>query len=312
MISNMRPIDRWRALAACVVLMGCDQRGWDFPVWGPKRGEEPPRVSDSTADAWTAPGEPQAGPEAGPAVDLSPPGQSAAAAAPVADGRTYVLRVHFDVMRVDLPVTETRHSQKIWNHLAETMGDPGLTALLARNGFRAGVGDQADWPALRAIFEHNRARVTRVARAAQDGTPLTIPLGPIADGSSYFLHRRGGGLTGGTLNAGQRSMRIEYALSADDPQRVILRAMPAFQEQDVVAKTVERDGELVVVRDHEGRVFRELAVDVEVGPGQFLVIGESASAAGGFLLGSWWLDSSLELEKFETVLCISARTTRIE
>jgi hypothetical protein len=147
---------------------------------------------------------------------------------------------------------------------------------------------------------------------AQEGTPLTVPLGELAEGTGYFLHRRGGGMGGGTFNAGRRTFRIEYTLDADDPRRVMLRAVPAFEAAQGESKPVERDGEIVMLRDATGRVFHELAVDVALDAGEYLVIGASEPATGGFLLGSCWLDATLDMQKSETVLCISARTTRIE
>ena len=196
--------------------------------------------------------------------------------------------------------------------LDEALGDPGLTALLARNGFRVGVGRQADWPAIRAVFERNGARVTRVARTVQEGAPLTIPLGQVEDGTSYFLHKRGGGLGGGTLTAGRRVFLIGYALDADDPQRLVLRATPVFEAKRTREKLVERDGEIVAVRDHEGRVFHDLTVETGLAAGEFLVIGGSGLAEKGFVLGSRWLGSALDMQQYETVLCISAQATRIE
>lgn len=255
-----------------------------------------PAEETPDADRWRPPGV-----NAPPADNADPPGAG-----------VYVLRVHFDVMRVDIPVDETRQSSKIWNHVDESRGDPGLTALLARNGFRVGIGGAADWPAIRTVLELNEARVTRVARTAQEGAPLTVPLGSIEEGTSYFLHRRGGGLGGGTFPAGQRLVRVEYALDSADPLRVWLHATPVFEEQRTRQKAVERDGEIVMVRDHEGRVFRELTAEAAVGPGDYLVVGSSAPADSGVVLGSCWLDSMLGIQKYETVLFISARATRIE
>jgi len=284
---------------------GCADNWWDVRTWeiAPQEHSPEPTPAPALSDEWAAPGEGMA--------DAAAEGDAQTAASAGDDG-LFVLGVHFDLMRVDVPVTETRNAGKVWNHLNESLGDPGLTALLARNGFRIGKGDQADWPALRAIFERNGAKVNRVARTAQDGTPLTLPLGAIADGTGYFLHRRGGGMGGGTFNAGQRTFRIEYTLDTDDPRRVRLRIVPAFTEQQGEAKPVERDGEIVMVRDPTGRVFHELAVDVDLGPGEYVVIGPSAAAAAGFVLGSCWLDATMNLQQFETVLCISAQPTRIK
>ncbi|MCB9851030.1 MAG: hypothetical protein H6817_10055 [Phycisphaerales bacterium] len=283
--------------------IACDEAQWG--QWDWNLGGKAQPVGEKAAPA----------PTPGPASDsLAAPGSAFTAShADARDGNgMVVLRVHFDVLRVDIPVDAVRHSLKIWNHIDESLGDPGLTALLARNGFRVGKSSQAEWPAIRTIFEHNGARVSRVARTVQEGAPLTVPLGKVEDGASYFLHKRGGGLGGGTLTAGRRTFLIDYAVDPNDPQRLVLRATPAFQEEKTHEKLVERDGEIVSVRDQEGRVFYDLSVETALSMGDFLVIGGSEPAEKGFVLGSWWLDSSLDMQQYETVLCISAQATRVE
>ena len=287
------PIRRIFAYAVVLPALACNDAQWD---WSGGRQTSPAEVAAPADDSFAVPGS---------ALPADGGGDGDR-------GGMIVLRIHFDVLRIDLPVDAVRHSLKIWNHIDEALGDPGLTALLARNGFRVGVGRQADWPAIRAVFERNGARVTRVARTVQEGAPLTIPLGQVEDGTSYFLHKRGGGLGGGTLTAGRRVFLIGYALDADDPQRLVLRATPVFEAKRTREKLVERDGEIVAVRDHEGRVFHDLTVETGLAAGEFLVIGGSGLAEKGFVLGSRWLGSALDMQQYETVLCISAQATRIE
>ncbi len=118
-----------------------------------------------------------------------------------------VVRLHFGVLRIELPENDIRHSLKIWNHVDENIGDPGLTAILARNGLRIGVADQDAWPALKAIFEENGGRSLSREHTAQSGLPLLVDLGEVKDGDTYFLHSRGGKLSGGSFNAGVKRFR---------------------------------------------------------------------------------------------------------
>ncbi len=271
------------------------------------------------AEPWW-PTEPAGTPPDAPRDALAPPGQhfnegvdgSAPQLDTDKDAAVIVLRMHFDVLRVDLPLETIRHSLKLWNHVDESVGDPGLTALLARNGFRVGVTDAGSWAAIRTILAENEARTTRVEHVALEDLPLVIPLGEVDEGESYFLHRRGGKLAGGAFHAGKKQIRVDYATDEKDPRRVTLRATPVVVEERMRTKLVAQGDRIVTVRDHEGQVFRELAATVTVGPGELLVIGSSAPADDGFLLGSWWLTSSLDLEKYETVLFISAQPTRVE
>ena len=256
--------------------------------------------------------------QTGPAVqtedEFAPPGAAPDQHPPQAEGapEIVVIRMRFDVLRIDLPVDRITHSLKIWNHIDESVGDPALTALLARNGLRLGVAERDAWPAMRTLFEENGGRSTRAERVVQPGLGLTIPLGQVENGDTYFLHCRGGRLQGGTFRAGSKSFQVEYALDEQDPARVFLRVTPQYREKRSKTKLVEQGGEILSVRDHEGVVFDELTATATVEPGQFLVIGSSAEAEKGFLLGSWWLTSRLNMQEYETVLCITPQPVRIE
>lgn len=225
------------------------------------------------------------------------------------------LGVVFEVLRVDLPRKDGRAALKIWNHLNESIGDPGLTALLARNGLRIGVGDDETWPALRAVFEANDARTAHVDQLAESGRPVILPLGEVQSGNSYFLHRRTAGLEGGTFPTGQCQFQIDFAVSERDLASIELRIAPRLEESRTRTRVVDQGGALVTVRDRPAQAFEELTVNLTVAPGEYVVIGSSAEAkpAGeGFLLGSWWFTAKLGAETFETVLCVKPKVTRLD
>ena len=222
-----------------------------------------------------------------------------------------VVRVHFDVLRVDLPIESTRHSLKVWNHLDESQSAPGRVALLARNGIRVGVADGSAWPALRAIFEANNARTVRRQDTVGDGLPRFFELGRVAEGDTYFVHTQRGALEGGTFAAGVKRLRIDYAIKEDAPQTVVVRVTPEFYEDEAQEKWVESGGEVVAVRDHGGVVFDELSATATLQPGQFLVIGGSERANRGLLVGSWWFNSTLDMRGYETLVCITPKVVRI-
>lgn len=278
-------------LGAAIAVSGCSWFNALGFRWGGSEGSQPiPR------DALAAPGA------------VPPP------ITEVGDDETgpVVLAMHFDVLRVDLPVGEIRHSLKVWNHLEESIGDPGQTALLARNGLRIGVGDESAWPAMRLVFEGNDARSTRAAHIASDGLGLVVPLGDTEDGATYFLHRRSGELQGGAFGAGRMILLVDYEADANDPSRVRLTITPEFREHKSRTRIVQQGGEIVTVHDQEGVVFHELAAAVTVEPGQFVVVASSTNADGGYLLGSRWLNSELDMQKYETVLCINVQVARTE
>ncbi len=251
-----------------------------------------------------------------PQADINPLGTPgvpfvADAAEPRPANGLVVVRLRFSVMRIELPLGTVQHSLKIWNHIDENIGDPGLTALLARNGFRVGVADRDAWPALEAIFEETGARSMRREHVAEDGLPLAIDLGEVSDGDTYFVHSRGGKLTGGSLRHGTTRLNIDYAMTEEDLGRVELRFTPVIKESRGTIKYVDRGGEVLSIRDYDGQVFDELAATIVIEPGQFLVIGPSRAGADGYLLGSRFLRSTLEMQQWETVLCITPIPVRV-
>lgn len=280
-------------LAAVIVCAGgCS---W-FPRLELASHEQPAEVTDSLVAPGTLEGETSAGENE---------------SAQIASSDSIALAVQFDVLRVDLPVERVRHSLKIWNHLDESLGDPVQTALLARNGFRIGVGERSVWSAIRTIFEENGARSTRATYTVQDGRELMIPLGDVNEGDTYFVHGRGGQLKGGAFDAGTKFLAVDCAPRADDPTILSMTVTPRTRDHKGRMKYVEHGGQIMSVQDQEGLVFSELAAPVSLAPGQFLVIGGSAEAESGYLLGSWWLNTTLDAQAYEIVLCVSAKTVRV-
>ena len=216
-----------------------------------------------------------------------------------------VVRMQFDVMRVDLPVREIKHSLKIWNHVDESKTDPRLTALLARNGFRIGVADRDAEPAIRTIFEENEARLGRARHDVDDGLPLMLSLGSVEEGGTYFVHRKDGGLIGQTFQAETMFFRIDYLVTDEQPPRIVLQVTPELRGERTKTRWVDQGGEIRSIRTYDGTVFDELSAMFTLEPGQFLVVGTSARAQRGYLLGSWWLTSELNAQEYETVLCIT-------
>jgi hypothetical protein len=225
-----------------------------------------------------------------------------------------VLRIFFEILRVDLPRESGRDQLKVWNHLNESLGDPGLTALLARNGLRIGMGDDESWPALRAIFENGAARTSHADKLAESGAPIILPLGEVETGATYFVHRRAAGLEGGTFPPGQMQVQVDFALDERDPTRIALRVVPRLEESRSRMRVVDQGGDLMTIQDQPAQVFEELTASLNVGPGQYIVLGRSAEAkpAGeGYLLGSWWFTARLGADTYETLLCIKPQLMQV-
>ena len=221
------------------------------------------------------------------------------------------IRMQFDVHRVELPFADKRQSLDLWKHLNESLGDPQLTALLARNGLRAGKGDRDAWPAMKSVIENAGGRMGTYRHVVDNGLSLLVNLDRTEGGESYFLHERGGSLKGGNLPEGTKRIHVDYVAQDGDVTRVILKLRPELEEARTRSRWVEQDGNVANVQDHEGITFDELAVVIKLAPDEFAVLGSSEQADSGYLIGSRWLSSTLGMKKHETVLFIRPQLVRV-
>ena len=222
------------------------------------------------------------------------------------------LQITFDVLRVDLPVGDIRHSLKIWNHVDQTQSNPRLTALLARNGLRIGVAPADAWPALRVLFEANNAKSLRARHAVQSGAPLSLRLGQVRGGKSMFEYQPDGRLVGRTFERGAKFLHIDYALDPSDPTRTIVKVTPEVRKFSASRHWQNIDGRIREVPRYEGRLFSGLSAEFSVGPGEFVVIGPSETAGLESLVGSRFLTTEENNVSYETVICLTPHPVRVD
>ncbi|UCG17766.1 MAG: hypothetical protein JSV19_06990 [Phycisphaerales bacterium] len=213
-----------------------------------------------------------------------------------------VVQLHFDVMRVELPIDPVRHSAKIWNHVDELQVDPQQCALLGRNGLRIGVASADAWPAIEAVLDAHHARSTRRQHAVQSGYPLTLDVGGVEGGETIFSYDGQGNLAGTTFGGGRKYIHVDYAVSADNSGRITLKVLPEVHAESTRKRWETAGGVFQEQASYEGRVYRELAASVRLSPGRFLVIGPSPQADIGYLLGSRFLEREAGGTRYETLL----------
>ncbi|HEY3241950.1 MAG TPA: hypothetical protein VGM03_01240 [Phycisphaerae bacterium] len=228
-----------------------------------------------------------------------------------------VLRIQFDVLRVDLPLAPApgagavAHSRKIWNHVDELKLGADLVALLARNGLRIGVATRDDWPAMRTIFEGNAAKVRHAPQTVNNGLPVTLEVANFSDATTVFAYRAEGELVGDSFDAGTCFIHVAYATDPSDPARTMLRITPevSVAQPDAHWRAIEEafpaPGGAAARPGRGGRVYNQLTVELTLGPGEFLVIGPADATRMGSLVGNRFLTCTHDGQMHETVLCIA-------
>lgn len=222
-----------------------------------------------------------------------------------------VVRLMFDVERFVVP-TDSLASQRdqVWKYVDELRLDPASAAHLMRNGFRIGVIAKSAFAGIQTALTDLNARGEHMTQSVQDGAPLTLDLGPVGENQSVFFFRRNGTLDGKTFSGGTRLIHVDYNTVMTDAPRTALRVTPeVFKESDRPYWQL-RDGNVQYRKEYEGTAYRELAVEIEVGPEELLVIGAAEADAARPMLGRMMLSEIVGGRRWETILCIEPRVYR--
>lgn len=267
------------------------------------------------SEAGTATTQPSAVPPEPAPVDQAPatPAKSSPAGADLPRASYLVTTITFDVLRVRVPQGLFSGSGKIWNHL-DTDFLPAETArLLHRNGLRPGRGSLESWPPIKAILEtESRVENSQSSLAITNGLPFLLELGYPRD-QLVFVFRRDGTLAGAPWRTCTNLLRVEYGLSPQRPDAMLLEVMPELRPDSAAAQE-PRGAErwnLAAPAPGNSLALRELAFRVEATPGQFIAIGPSPVVRElPYVVGTLMLCEERDGQKFESMYFLTPKATR--
>ena len=223
-----------------------------------------------------------------------------------------IVRLQFDVVRADMRMDEVQHSLKIWNHVDEFRVDPRLTALMARNGIRMGVGSEGSRSPMRLILSAARARLHEEQYMAINGQPLLLRLESMAAPETVFTYGAGGSLVGKTIPAGEKLLVLDYRTRPELSGAVDVRVGMEIRVDRGVLEWRSEGGVLRQAPGYDRHRFDELGVLVTLQPGEFLVIGPSEETANVALplLGNRFFTGEGEGGRVETMRFITPTISR--
>lgn len=223
-----------------------------------------------------------------------------------------VVDLVFDVVRIDFPVGEHRHSLKIWNHVDTLSIESETAQRLTRNGMRIGLAAPESWPAMVAIFQAGSAKVGRERLLAPRGMPVVIKLGAVEESESVFRYLAGGQLVGKTLTAGDKLLVLDYVFHPQLGGVTDLRVGFEVLHDRGELTWERRAGIIQQTPAFDRDTFDELQAIMTLRSRQFLVIGLAAGADHEYLVGSRLLSRTESGERFETMLCIAPKAFQTE
>lgn len=296
----MRPRYACRAAALALLLgwAGCDDPAWDWIGTG-----------DTTANG-----------DSGVAArnHAVNPADASSANSPLtpSERRPLVaLQVRFDILLAQADRGAFSQSGKIWNHLDENAVDSQRSLLLQRNGLRVARGREEAWAPIRALLEQaGTVKTSANSMIMGNALPLLVEVEGLPRDQTLFLFRSDGSMGAASFPRSRNLLRIEYDLSLKDAEAVRILAMPEVRlPPQAVTYRPDRHQRGGTQWEEISRTLRELAFEMEVGSGEFIVIGPSRLAGTkgrGHLAGSLLLCEEQNGRETETIYFITPQLLR--
>jgi len=225
--------------------------------------------------------------------------------------RTVPVLIRFSIVRSDVPLGEVSESGKIWNHVDEDILKADWAAHLRRNGIRVGRGTSSSWPPIRAILESARGqRSKHEVFDIRTGDSLTLEIDTRPRDRSLFLYRPDGSMAGATFMQSTNVLRIDFTVRPTELDTVALRIVPEVRQPNPDGSWAFTPEGLRPALPYISRTLHELAVETEVPPDHFIMIGPSGRADSPLLIGQALLTDTVDGQPFESVYFITPEVRR--
>lgn len=235
------------------------------------------------------------------------------APASTAAARTIRFDVALTTLLVQIPRRDRTQTEAVWNHLREDVFD-GRTALrLRQNGLRVGVGRAEWWEAVQTVLNSVPAvrsnEVTPVR--VPPNYPLALELDTAPREQTLFFASDDGVLSGETWPQSRNVLRVSYELNLHNPERVRLVVVPEVRQHLDGWSWVKTDTGLAQVPNYAGRTFATAGFAAELEPGEFLLVAPTEASDGFGLIGSTFLTTQEDEQRFESFVFLRADVNRI-
>ena len=203
--------------------------------------------------------------------------------------------VALEIFQVRFPATDNQLDEELWRAVDEQRLNVDVRHALISNGFRVGVLGSAvpdtlakylklesELPETKAerLITGESADPTVTRRVVQLGRhkPATIKVSPLRDHLNVMMNE-----AEGLRGRSYRQVQAVYTMRAESivGQRVSLRLIPELQHGELRTRYAGSDqGVLLMTPSRERELYDELELNVELTPGEWLVVSGLPDAAG--------------------------------
>jgi hypothetical protein len=213
---------------------------------------------------------------------------TAGLAAPAQDARSGVeVLVHLLVYQINVPLGTVSNSEEFWKHVDEQCLNVATHSLLLKNGVRAGVAAAREWDYFKNILDRSAAQTSSCGfQGGGSGTGDLALKTEVAEQTLFFFNQRNL-LEGRSFERSDNLLCTEFRANPRKIGEVWLRVCPMVRTLRKRFVFDEEDERRLLYRSPE-KVY-DLALDVSVPPGSFLVLAPSTEARWKVSLGYHFL-----------------------
>jgi hypothetical protein len=217
---------------------------------------------------------------------------------------------HLDVYHLTLPVGAVSRSEEFWKRVDEQGVDVATYDLLQKNGFRVGVAPAQEWDYFRGILEQYPATTNKVTVTAGDAGSLELMMKKGIDSQYLFYLSDDNTLRGRSYDRCENLLSVTFQAAPRKAGQVRVTMCPVVRctrgEFQISVTNAEREYEYV----RPERLY-DLNLTCDIPTDGFLVVAPSTMAKWSATLGNAFLVDGGTAERFEHVLLMVPRPTRV-
>jgi hypothetical protein len=188
--------------------------------------------------------------------------------APGLDGNT----VQMDVALIERPLGDPFLNKELWAHTDEMVVDIDRKGLLEENGYRVGQVVGGTPGGLQALLKSERACINPRRRLVLSGHSVTQILGGILPQTTLEIHQ-GKQTQDLTIDQARFCLEVTATLTSDGRTKLLFTPKVETGETTLRFQPDPDKSSWSLCMDRPCKTFKNLAWEVTLAPGEFLVIG---------------------------------------
>jgi hypothetical protein len=227
--------------------------------------------------------------------------------------QTTRLDVVLRVLHVQVPHAARDQAATLWNHVREDVLDHETLTRLQQNGVRVGVSHDRWWDAVKATLDAIDGVITITLDPVRlpDDYPLALQLDARPHDQTLFYMADDGILTGETWPMSRNVLRVSCGLNLAQPEHLRVGVVPEVRQRLEGWRWVRREAGLAQIPNYEGRTFAAAGFELDLGPGEFVVVapGERADLFG--IVGGAFLVREQDGTRYDSYVFLRADVNRV-